>query len=128
MLEYFIALCVILITWTWLNSRPAKFPPGPLRLPILNNFHNISIDETCLPRMRALHDYYGRIISLSVVGHNKWDVWLDGYDLAKEVWHDPRFASRTLFPLGVSMGTHKGMFRTLKFVIIQTFNSWKAKP
>ena len=110
MLEYVIALGVVLITWMWLISRPAKFPPGPLRLPILNNIYNVRIDETFYARMRSLHDCYGPIVSLSISGHGLWDVWLEEYEMAKEVWHDPRFASRSVVALGEALGTDKGRF------------------
>ncbi len=66
-------------------------------LPIFNNALSISIDEKFIPSIEKLHAKHGPILSLSLVGHGIWDVWVQGYDLVKEVLHDPRFANRSIF-------------------------------
>ena len=59
--------------------------------------------------MDKLHQKYGPIISLSLIGRGKWDVWFQGYDLLKEVMNDPRFTARSSISLFEQLGMHKGI-------------------
>ena len=72
-------------------------PPGPVVLPVVNNVLSLSFDENFASSMKQIHERYGSIISLSLVGHGLWDVWVEGYDLIKEILYDPRFANRSIF-------------------------------
>ena len=60
-------------------------------------------------RMQNLHQQYGPMVSMCVSGHGIWDVWFQGFDLMKEVLHDPRFSSRTAFSLFEELGNDKGI-------------------
>ncbi len=98
MLEYITAVAVCLIvTWMWSKSRPSGMPPGPMVFPIVNNILSISTDDRLVSYIENLHKKYGPIVSFSVVGHGLWDIWVQGYDLVKEVFHDPRFTNRSIF-------------------------------
>ncbi len=111
MIEYFIgaAVCVV-ASWFWSKSRPSKLPPGPLCYPILNNLHNVSMEgHKFTDSMEKLHKEYGPTISLCLVGHNIWDIWITNFDMIKEVLYDPRFASRKATGLWLEQGMDKGL-------------------
>ncbi|XP_063713327.1 cytochrome P450 2E1-like isoform X2 [Symsagittifera roscoffensis] len=59
--------------------------------------------------MEKLHSKYGPLISLSVAGDQIWDVWFRDYEIAKEVWNDPRFSSRSIVPLAAKLELERGV-------------------
>ena len=59
--------------------------------------------------MENLHKQYGPMVSICVCGRGVWDVWIQDFDLIKEVLHDPRFSSRTAFSLFEELGNDKGI-------------------
>ncbi len=110
MLEYMTAVAICLIvTWMWSKSRPSGMPQGPLVFPIVNNILSISFDHKFVSSIGALHHKYGSILSLSLVGHGIWDVWVQGYDVIKEVLYDPRFANRSIFGPLVDIHVDRGI-------------------
>ncbi len=109
MYEYLTAATICLIvTWMWSKSRPSGMPPGPVVFPVVNNIPSLSFDHKLVSSIQKHHNQYGPIISFSVVGHGLWDVWVDGYDLIKELLHDPRFTNRSVFGPMIEMNFHRG--------------------
>ena len=84
-------------------------PPGPMVFPVVNNVLSISFDEKFVSSIAKLHSKHGSILSLSLVGHGLWDIWVQGYDLVKEVLHDPRFANRSIFGPMTELNLEKGL-------------------
>ena len=109
MLEFVGFAILVLIFWIWQKSRPSRFPPGPLCLPIVGNGHNLSLNHLFFGQMEKLHSKYGPLISLSVAGDQIWDVWFRDYEIAKEVWNDPRFSSRSIVPLAAKLELERGV-------------------
>ena len=71
----------------------------------------LPLSFNCLTRKRMenLHKQYGPMVSVCLSGQGTWDVRFEGYDLIKEVLHDPRFSSRTNFELFDVLGNTKGI-------------------
>ncbi len=95
MLEYLIALVCLVATWFWMVSRPSRLPPGPLCLPMLKNMMTLNGDFVEI--MSGLHKKYGAMFSLSLAGGGVWDVWIEGYDVIKEMINDSRFLGRAVY-------------------------------
>ena len=105
MYEYIVAGVLVIFTYLfWKKSRTSKLPPGPICLPVIGNLHNVSFDSNFTSKMQNLHKKHGPIISLSFIGLNIWDVWIDSYEMIREVLHDSRFANRTIFGLFEFLG------------------------
>ncbi len=111
MLEYLVGVFVCAVaSWIWCKSRPSNFPAGPVRLPFINNVYNISTEgHKFTEKMEKLHNKYGPIMSLCLMGWNVWDIWITDFDIIKEVLCDPRFASRKIGGLWEKQGWHKGL-------------------
>ncbi len=62
-----------------------------------------------MDKMQKLHDKYGSMMSLCLVGWNTWDIWMADIKIIKEMLHDPRFASREATRLWLKQGFYKGL-------------------
>ena len=110
MYQYVTAASIVLVfTWFWAKSRPRKLPPGPLCLPLLDNLLDLGFDAEFAEKLKKEHKKHGPIISASLVGHGIWDVWVEGYDLIKEMLHDSRFTNRSVFGPMVDMKANQGL-------------------
>ena len=67
-------------------------------------------DEKFPDRLRTLHQKYGPVISVSIMGHKTWDVWVEDFEIAKDFLYDSRFASRRIFSLFGEMRYERGIF------------------
>ena len=92
MIEFIIAgiigLGTLLWLWFWSKARPHNFPPGPVALPLFNNLLSVSMDERLSLELEHLHKKYGSMVSLAIAGNNIWDVWINDFDIVKEVGCD----------------------------------------
>ncbi len=110
MYQYILAvLPCLVVSWFWSKSRPDRMPPGPLCYPIVNNIPSMSLNEKFAETMKKLHIKYGPIISVSLLGRGVWDIWIQGYDVTKEVLHDPRFSTRSVVGILQEMNFDKGL-------------------
>ncbi len=109
MLQYVVAVVVLVATWFWRVSRPPKLPPGPLSFPIVKNFPALSGDPNFTAVLSRLHRKHGKIFSLSLVGDGVWDVWVQGYDVIKELLNDQRFFGRVVYGPLLDLQMEKGV-------------------
>ena len=121
MTEFYIAGAAGLVTaWFWSKSRPSNFPPGPIALPFMNNLLSVSLDEHLVGKLQKLHKDYGPMVSLAIAGSNIWDVWINDYDIIKEVLFDNRFNSRSIFGFFTLFELNKG-------IAFDSGETWKVK-
>ncbi|XP_063716185.1 cytochrome P450 2F5-like isoform X2 [Symsagittifera roscoffensis] len=78
------------------------------------------MDERLSLELEHLHKKYGSMVSLAIAGNNIWDVWINDFDIVKEVLNDPRFNSRNVFGFFELFEVQNGL-------AFASGESWKAK-
>ncbi|XP_054827858.1 vitamin D 25-hydroxylase [Eublepharis macularius] len=80
------------------QRRPAGFPPGPARLPLIGNIHSLASEQPHI-YMKRQSELHGQIFSLDLGGISA--IVLNGYDAVKEclIQQSDVFADRPSLPL-----------------------------
>lgn len=66
---YLLSVIPIFLVICWYRSRrPTKYPPGPLKLPLIGNLYNVAGSDL-LQTFRDLRQRYGDVFSLYLGSH-----------------------------------------------------------
>ncbi|XP_055483447.1 vitamin D 25-hydroxylase [Psammomys obesus] len=109
----YLLLVALVVRQLLRQRRPAGFPPGPPRLPLVGNICSLATSAE-LPHvyMRRQSRVYGEIFSLDIGGISA--VVLNGYDVVKEclVHQSEIFADRPCLPLFMKMTKMGGLLNS----------------